>query len=127
MPFSSSESAGRLGNLVKATGHFPTEQAALKCLYLVTRSLDPTGQGKASWAMQWKPALDAFAITFGDRSRPPGPTNPDSGNTVGEAGPTRLAEPVFYACMSGAGITGGDFRCTVRNGSSAHISLVAPA
>jgi transposase-like protein len=42
-------------------------QAALKCLYLVTRSLDPTGQGKARWAMRWKPALNAFAITFGDR------------------------------------------------------------
>lgn len=27
--------------------HFPTEQAALKCLYLVTRSLDPTGKGRA--------------------------------------------------------------------------------
>jgi transposase-like protein len=26
-------------------GHFPNEQAALKCLYLVTRSLDPTGTG----------------------------------------------------------------------------------
>jgi hypothetical protein len=36
-------------------------------LYLVTRSLDPTGQGRARWAMRWKPALDAFAITFGDR------------------------------------------------------------
>jgi hypothetical protein len=40
---------------------------ALKCLYLVTRSLDPTGQGKTRWAMRWKPALNAFAITFADR------------------------------------------------------------
>jgi transposase-like protein len=30
----------------EARGHFPTEQAALKCLYLVTRSLDPTGKGR---------------------------------------------------------------------------------
>jgi hypothetical protein len=30
---------------VKARGHFPTEQAAIKCPYLVTRSLDPTGTG----------------------------------------------------------------------------------
>ena len=57
----------RYRRAVKARGHFPTEQAALKCLYLVTRSLDPTGQGKARWAMRWKPALNAFAITFGDR------------------------------------------------------------
>ena len=33
----------RYRRAVKARGHFPTEQAALKCLYLVTRSLDPTG------------------------------------------------------------------------------------
>jgi putative transposase len=29
----------------RARGHFPTEAAALKCRYLVTRSLDPTGVG----------------------------------------------------------------------------------
>ena len=52
---------------IKARGHFPSGQAALKCLYLVTRSLDPTGTGRARWAMRWKPALNAFAITFGDR------------------------------------------------------------
>jgi putative transposase len=39
----------------------------MKCLYLVTRSLDPTGTGRARWAMRWKPALNAFAVTFGDR------------------------------------------------------------
>jgi hypothetical protein len=37
------------------------------CLYLVTRSLDPTGAGRARWVTRWKPALNAFAITFGDR------------------------------------------------------------
>jgi transposase-like protein len=57
----------RYRRAVKARGHFPTEQAALKCLYLVTRSLDPTGRGQARWATRWKPALNAFAITFGDR------------------------------------------------------------
>jgi putative transposase len=57
----------RYRRAVKARGHFPTEQAALKCLYLVTRSLDPTGRGRARWAMRWKPALNAFAITFADR------------------------------------------------------------
>lgn len=57
----------RYWRAVKARGHFPTEQAALKCLYLVTRSLDPTGVGKARWTMRWKPALNAFAITFSDR------------------------------------------------------------
>jgi transposase-like protein len=57
----------RYRRAVKARGHFPTEQAALKCLYLVTRSLDPTGQGRTRWTMRWKPALNAFAITFADR------------------------------------------------------------
>ena len=57
----------RYRRAVKARGHFPTEQAAMKCLYLVTRSLDPTGRGRARWTMRWKPALNAFAITFADR------------------------------------------------------------
>ena len=35
----------RYRRAVKARGHFPTEQAAMKCLYLVTRSLDPKGTG----------------------------------------------------------------------------------
>jgi transposase-like protein len=57
----------RYRRAIKARGHFPNELAALKCLYLVTRSLDPTGQGRARWMMRWKPALNAFAITFSDR------------------------------------------------------------
>jgi putative transposase len=57
----------RYRRAIRARGHFPTEQAALKCLYLVTRSLDPTGTGRTKWAVRWKPALNAFAITFGDR------------------------------------------------------------
>jgi putative transposase len=57
----------RYRRAIKARGHFPSEQAALKCLYLVTRSLDPTGTGQARWTMRWKPALNAFAITFADR------------------------------------------------------------
>ena len=42
-------------------------QARERCLYLVTRSLDPTGRGRARWAVRWKPALNAFSITFADR------------------------------------------------------------
>jgi len=57
----------RYRRAIKARGYFPTEQAALKCLYLVTRSLDPTGTGRARWTMRWKPALNAFAITFAYR------------------------------------------------------------
>jgi putative transposase len=57
----------RYRRAVKARGHFPTEQASMKCLYLVTRSLDPMGTGQTRWAVRWKPALNAFAITFADR------------------------------------------------------------
>ena len=57
----------RYRRAVTVRGHFPTEQAALKCLYLVTRSLDPKGTGQQRWTMRRKPALNAFAITFGDR------------------------------------------------------------
>jgi transposase-like protein len=57
----------RYRRAVRARGHFPSEQAALKCLYLVTRSLDPTGTGQTRWTQRWKPALNAFAITFSDR------------------------------------------------------------
>ena len=57
----------RYRRAMRARGHFPTEQAALKCLHLVIRSLDPTGRGQTRWTMRWKPALNAFVITFSDR------------------------------------------------------------
>lgn len=57
----------RYRRAVKARGHFPNEQTALKYLYFVTRSPDPTGTGRTRWTMRWKPALNAFAITFSDR------------------------------------------------------------
>jgi hypothetical protein len=46
---------------LRGTGHFLTEQAALKTLSLVTRGLAPKGTGQARWAVRWKPALNAFA------------------------------------------------------------------
>ena len=57
----------RYRRAVGARVHFATEQAALKTLYLVTRSLDPKGLGQARWVTRWKPALNAFAITFAER------------------------------------------------------------
>jgi transposase-like protein len=57
----------RYRRAVRARGHFPNEQSAMKTLYLVTRSLDPKGTGQTRWAVRWKPALNAFAITFADR------------------------------------------------------------
>ena len=57
----------RFRRSVRARGHFPNEQAAVKCLYLTVRSLDPTGRGRARWITRWKPALNAFAVTFEGR------------------------------------------------------------
>jgi transposase-like protein len=48
-------------------GHFPTEAAPLKCVYLAIMSLDPTGRGQRRWSNRWKAALNAFEITFDGR------------------------------------------------------------
>lgn len=40
------------------------------CLYLVTRSLDPTGTGRTRWTMRWKAPLNAFTTTFEGRIIP---------------------------------------------------------
>jgi transposase-like protein len=60
----------RMRRATRARGHFPNEQAAMKCLYLVVRSLDPTGRGADRWMNRWKPALNAFAVTFDGRLFP---------------------------------------------------------
>jgi putative transposase len=57
----------RIRRAVNARGHFPTEQAALKCVYLAIISLDPTGKGRKRWTNRWKKALNAFDITFDGR------------------------------------------------------------
>jgi transposase-like protein len=57
----------RIRRAVKARGHFPNEQAALKCVYMAVTSLDPTGTGRERWMMRWKPALNAFEIAFDGR------------------------------------------------------------
>jgi transposase-like protein len=57
----------RIRRAVRARGHFPNEQAALKCVYLAVMSLDPTGNGQKRWMNRWKAALNAFEITFDGR------------------------------------------------------------
>ncbi|GAA1801560.1 hypothetical protein GCM10009735_37610 [Actinomadura chokoriensis] len=57
----------RIRRAVKARGHFPNEQAALKCVYLAVMSMDPTGTGRKRWIMRWKAALNAFDIAFEGR------------------------------------------------------------
>lgn len=57
----------RFRRAVRARGHFPTEQAALKCLYLTVMSLDPTGRGRQRWSNRWKGPLNAFSVRFEGR------------------------------------------------------------
>ena len=46
---------------------FPTEAAAIKCVYMAIMSLDPTGKGRQRWSNRWKAALNAFTIAFPGR------------------------------------------------------------
>ena len=43
----------RIRRAVNTRGHFPTEQAALKCVYLAITSLDPKGTGQKRWSNRW--------------------------------------------------------------------------
>ena len=54
----------KLRRAVKTCGHFPTDEAATKLLYLVLR------QVAAEWTMptrKWFEAKTQFAILFGDK------------------------------------------------------------
>ena len=50
--------------IIKTRGHFPSDDAALKLVWLALRNIT------AGWALpsiRWKPALRAFALAYGDR------------------------------------------------------------
>jgi putative transposase len=54
----------RIRKVIKTRGHFPSDDAALKLIWLALRNL------MATWtkpAMNWKPALNEFALAYGDR------------------------------------------------------------
>jgi hypothetical protein len=108
---------------VRARGHFPTEQAALKCLYLVTRSLDPTGRDRTRWTMRWKPALNALPITFHGRW-PAAETYSmkTAGNTVTETVPDLGVTPIhryLFGTDTTMGAVAGENRTYgVRRGCS---------
>jgi transposase-like protein len=48
-------------------GHFPTEQSALKVLYLVIRSPIKNRANVTGKTPGWKKALNALALYYGDR------------------------------------------------------------
>lgn len=52
---------------VRRRGHFPTEQAALKILYLTVRERRPNRTNPTGRINGWKSILNVLAITYGDR------------------------------------------------------------
>lgn len=56
----------QLRKIIKTRGHFPTDEAALKLLYLALRQI----QTRWATAQQWTAALPHFAVLFGDRFVP---------------------------------------------------------
>jgi putative transposase len=56
----------QLRKIIKTRGHFPTDEAALKLLYLALRYI----QTRWSTAQAWTAALPHFAVLFDDRFVP---------------------------------------------------------
>ena len=61
--------ANELRKALKTRGHFPSDEAALKLLYLVLRNV--TGRWQRA-PREWKAAMIQFAILYPDRFTPEG-------------------------------------------------------
>jgi transposase-like protein len=57
----------RFRQAVRRRGHFPTEQSALKILYLTVRERRPNRSNPTGRINGWKNILNVLAITYGDR------------------------------------------------------------
>ena len=57
----------RFRQATRRRGHFPTEQAALKVLYLVIRSPRPNRANVTGKTTGWKTAINALAMYYGER------------------------------------------------------------
>ncbi len=57
----------RFRQAVRRRGHFPTEQSALKILYLTVRKRRPNRTNPTGRINGWKNILNVLAITYGDR------------------------------------------------------------
>jgi transposase-like protein len=57
----------RFRQATRRRGHFPTDQAALKVLYLVIRSPRPNRANVTGKTTGWKSALNALALYYGER------------------------------------------------------------
>jgi putative transposase len=57
----------RFRQAARRRGHFPTEQAAMKILYLTVRERRPNRSNPTGRINAWKSILNTLAITYGDR------------------------------------------------------------
>lgn len=57
----------RLRKIIKTRGHFPSDEAATKLLYLALRNIT---EDWSRSVFEWKVALNQFAILYGDRLSP---------------------------------------------------------
>ena len=76
----------RYRRAVRARGHFPNEQAALKCVYLAVMALDPTGKGPLDPTMEGSPQRLRHPIR-----RPP--QQPESSMTPQPSYTVNLTDP----------------------------------
>ena len=78
VPFQRLHAIGRRhAKIIKNRGHFPTDEAAIKLLYLGIRNVTGRhidGDGlvlergqRGTGTLGWKAAMNAFAVTFPDR------------------------------------------------------------
>lgn len=58
----------QLRKIIKTRGHFPSDEAANKLLWLALRNI--TG-GKVRSTREWKDAMNQFAVLYGDRFTSP--------------------------------------------------------
>jgi transposase-like protein len=54
----------QLRKIIKNRGHFPTDEAAIKLIWLALRNIN---DGKVRSAREWKLAMNQFAVLYGDR------------------------------------------------------------
>jgi putative transposase len=54
----------QLRKIIKTRGHFPSDEAATKLIWLALRNI---GQGRHRSIREWREAMNQFAIAYGDR------------------------------------------------------------
>ena len=54
----------QLRKIIKTRGHFPSDEAATKLLWLALRNIT---DGKVRSTREWKAAMNQFAVLYGDR------------------------------------------------------------